>query len=100
MALIRIKLPAHLQILAGVGSEIELEVEEPVTQRALLNKLEARYPMMCGTIRDHNTGQRRPYLRFFACLEDISNRSADDPLPREIAEGSEPFYIVGAISGG
>jgi hypothetical protein len=100
MALIRVKLPAQLQILAGVGSEIELEVEEPATKRVLLNKLEARYPMIRGTIRDHITGQRRPYLRFFACQEDISDRSADDPLPREITEGSEPFYIVGAISGG
>jgi len=100
MALIRVKLPAHLQILAGVSSEIELEVEEPATQRNLLNTLESRYPMMRGTIRDHVTGQRRPYLRFFACQADLSQRPADEPLPREISEGAEPFYIIGAISGG
>ncbi|MGB7553032.1 MAG: MoaD/ThiS family protein [Candidatus Korobacteraceae bacterium] len=98
--MIRIVLPAHLRTLAKVGSEIEIEVEGRVTQRSVLDALEARYPMLCGTIRDHVTQQRRPFLRFFACEEDLSHESPDAPLPDAVVSGAEPFLIIGAIAGG
>lgn len=98
--MIRVKLPVHLKTLSQVSSEVELEIEGTVTQRSILDALEVRYPMLKGTIRDHNTGERRPYIRFFACKEDVSHESADDPLPEEIATGEELFLIIGAISGG
>jgi hypothetical protein len=97
---IRIELPAHLRTLAKVNGEVSLEVERPVTQRSVLNALEARYPMLCGTIRDHDTQQRRPFLRFFACEEDLSHQSPDAPLPEAIATAAEPLLIIGAIAGG
>jgi sulfur-carrier protein len=98
--MIRVELPAHLRTLAHVGGEVRLEVIGPVTQRSILDALEARYPMLCGTIRDHDTQKRRAFLRFFACAEDFSNESPDTPLPPEIASGAEPFLIIGAIAGG
>ena len=98
--MIRVALPYHLRTLARVGGEVSLEVEGPVTPRAILDALEARYPMLSGTIRDHVTRQRRPFLRFFACGEDLSFESPDSPLPDAVASGEEPFLIVGAISGG
>lgn len=98
--MIRVVLPYHLRTLARVGSEVTLEVEGPATQRALLDALEARYPMLRGTIRDHVTQQRRPLLRFFACTEDLSLEAPDAPLPEPVATGAEPFFIVGAIAGG
>ena len=98
--MIRIVLPAHLRTLAGVSGDVELEVEPPATQRSVLDALEARYPMLRGTIRDHVTLQRRPYLRFFACEEDLSHEPPDAPLPDAVASGAEPFFIVGAIAGG
>lgn len=98
--MIRVILPAHLRILARTGSEVSLEVEDPVTQRSVLDALEAEYPMLCGTIRDHVTGKRRDFLRFFACQEDWSHEPADAPLPEEVASGKEPFLIIGAIAGG
>jgi sulfur-carrier protein len=98
--MIRVVLPAHLRKLAGTGAEVQLEVAGAVTRRAVLDALEARYPMLCGTIRDHVTGQRRPFLRFFACQEDLSHESPDAPLPEAVASGAEPLYIVGAIAGG
>ncbi len=98
--MIRVVLPAHLRTLAKVGSEIEIEVEGRVTQRSVLDALEARYPMLCGTIRDHVTQQRRPFLRFFACEEDLSHESPDAPLPDAVVLGAEPFLIIGAIAGG
>ena len=98
--MIRVILPQHLRTLAHVGSEVQIEVEAPVTQRSVLDALEARYPMLRGTIRDHTTGQRRPFLRFFACEEDLSHESPDTPLPDAIASGAEPFLIIGAIAGG
>jgi len=97
---IRVVLPQHLRTLASVGSEVQLEVEGPVTQRSVLDALEARYPMLCGTIRDHVTRQRRPFLRFFACEEDLSHDSPDTPLPDAVVSGKEPFLIIGAIAGG
>jgi sulfur-carrier protein len=97
---IQVVLPQHLRTLARVGAEISLEVEGEVTQRSVLNALEVRYPMLCGTIRDHVTQERRPFLRFFACQEDLSNDSPDTPLPREVVTGKEPFLIIGAIAGG
>jgi len=97
---IRVVLPAHLRTLAGVGSEVEVEVEGAVTQRTVLDALEARYPMLRGTIRDHVTQQRRPFLRFFACAQDLSHEAPDAPLPIEVATGAEPFVIIGAIAGG
>ena len=99
-ATIRVELPAHLRTLARVGSEVQIEVEGQVTQRSILDSLEASYPMLCGTIRDHVTQQRRPFLRFFACSEDLSHESPDAPLPDAIASGAEPFLIIGAIAGG
>ncbi len=98
--MIRVTLPAHLRTLAHTGPEVQLEVSNPVTQRSILDALEAQYPMLRGTIRDHVTYQRRPFLRFFACAEDFSLASPDAPLPPEIASGAEPFMIVGAIAGG
>lgn len=98
--MIRVILPAHLRTLARTGAEVELEVEGPVTQRAILDALEARYPMLRGTIRDHVTQQRRPYLRFFACQEDLSHEPPDAPLPEAVAAGAEPFRVIGAIAGG
>jgi sulfur-carrier protein len=98
--MIRIELPAHLRTLAHVNGEIKLEVEGPVTQRSVLDALERRYPMLCGTIRDHVTQQRRPFLRFFACEEDLSHEPPDGPLPEAVASGAEPFIIIGAVAGG
>lgn len=98
--MIRVVLPAHLRTLAGVEGEVRLEVEGQVTQRAILDALEARYPMLQGTIRDHATQQRRPFVRFFACSEDWSHESPDAPLPEAVATAAEPFLIVGAIAGG
>ncbi|HKM66075.1 MAG TPA: MoaD/ThiS family protein [Candidatus Acidoferrum sp.] len=98
--MIRVELPAHLRTLAHVGGEVRLEIVGPVTQRSILDALESRYPMLRGTIRDHDSLQRRPFLRFFACAEDFSNESPDAPLPLEIASGAEPFLIIGAIAGG
>ena len=98
--MIRVALPAHLRTLARVGGEVELEVEGQVTQRSVLDALEARYPMLRGTIRDHVTGRRRPFVRFFACEQDLSHELPDMPLPDAVATGAEPFLIVGAIAGG
>src|ERR1700675_3563844 len=100
MPMIRVELPQHLRTLAHVGREVQLEVAGPVTQRSILDALEARYPMLRGTIRDHDTQQRRAFLRFFACAEDLSHESPDTPLPPEVAAGTEPFLIIGAIAGG
>jgi molybdopterin synthase sulfur carrier subunit len=97
---IRVVLPANLRTLARVGSMVELEVEGPPTQRAVLNALESRYPELRGTIRDAGTQLRRPMLRFFACEEDLSDESPDAPLPEAVAAGTEPFLIVGAMAGG
>jgi molybdopterin synthase sulfur carrier subunit len=99
-AMIRIVLPHHLRTLARVGSELELELDGKVTQRTILDALEVRYPMLRGTIRDHDTQKRRPLVRFFACGEDISHDPPDTPLPDPIAKGAEPFFIMGAIAGG
>jgi molybdopterin synthase sulfur carrier subunit len=98
--MIRVVLPAHLRTLARVGAEVEITVEGSVTQRSILNALEASYPMLRGTIRDHVTQERRPFLRFFACAEDYSHEPPDTPLPGAVASGTEPFLIVGAIAGG
>jgi len=98
--MIRVVLPAHLRTLAGVTTDVELEVEGPVTQRSVLDALEARYPMLRGTVRDQLTGKRRPFIRFFACSEDLSHESPDAPLPEAVASGAEPFLLVGAIAGG
>ena len=98
-AMIRVELPQHLRTLVHVGREVQLEVEGPVTQRSVLDALEARYPMLRGTIRDHGTLQRRAFLRFFACEEDLSHEAPDSPLPEAVASGKEPFLIVGAIAG-
>ncbi len=98
--MIRVILPAHLRTLARVEGEVELDVEGQVTQRAVLDALEARYPMLRGTIRDHVTQQRRPFLRFFACEEDLSHELPDAPLPDAVASGAEPLWIIGAIAGG
>ena len=98
--MIRVVLPFHLRTLASVDGEVELEVNGPVTQRSILDALEARYPMLCGTIRDHVTQQRRAFVRFFACEEDVSHESPDAPLPAAVASGAEPFLVIGAIAGG
>jgi len=98
--MIRVVLPAHLRILAKVSGEVQLEVDGAVTQRSVLDALEARYPMLCGTIRDQVTQKRRPFVRFFACQEDLSHESPDAPLPEAVAKGTEPFLLVGAIAGG
>jgi sulfur-carrier protein len=97
---IRVALPFHLRNLAHAGNEVTLEVEGPVTQRAVLDALEANYPMLRGAIRDYGTLQRRPFLRFFACEEDLSNDPPDKPLPEPVASGKEPFIVIGAIAGG
>jgi molybdopterin synthase sulfur carrier subunit len=98
--MIRVAIPQHLRTLAGIKGEVQLEIEGAITQRSVLDALEARYPMLRGTIRDHVTQQRRPFLRFFACEEDLSHESPDTPLPEAVANGREPFLIVGAIAGG
>ena len=99
--MVRIILPFHLRTLAHVGGEVTLDLEAgPVTQRSILDALEARYPMLRGAIRDHGTLQRRPFLRFFACEEDFSHESPDAPLPEAVTSGKEPFIIIGAIAGG
>lgn len=99
--MIRVELPHHLRTLAQIGTpEIQLEVIGPVTQRSVLDALETRYPVLLGTIRDHTTKKRRPFLRFFACQEDLSHESPDALLPEEVAQGKEPFLIIGAIAGG
>jgi len=98
--MIRVTLPTHLWRLANVNSEIELKVEEPATFGSLLDALEERYPMLKGTIRDHASKERRPFIRFFACGEDWSHEPPDTPLPKEVASGSEPLRIVGAMAGG
>ena len=98
--MIRVMLPYHLRTLARVDDEVQLEVGGQVTQRSVLAALEARYPMLRGTIRDHVTGQRRPFLRFFACGEDLSHELPDAPLPEAVATGAEPLLVVGAIAGG
>jgi molybdopterin synthase sulfur carrier subunit len=98
--MIRVVLPFHLRTLAHVGTEVSLEVAAPVTQRSVLDALEARYPMLRGTIRDHDTKQRRPFLRFFACEEDLSHNSPDEPLPEAVASGKEPCLVFGGIAGG
>ena len=98
--MIRVILPHHLRTLAGVGSEVELDVAPPITQRAIIDSLESNYPMLRGTIRDHATLKRRPLVRFFVCGEDASHDPPDTPLPDAIAKGAEPFFIMGAIAGG
>jgi sulfur-carrier protein len=98
--MIRIVLPQHLQALARVDGEVQLEVKGDATQGALLEALEQRYPMLSGTIRDHGTHKRRPFVRFFACGEDVSHERPDTPLPDAVRTGSEPFLIVGALAGG
>ncbi len=98
--MIRVVLPVHLRTLARVNGEVQLEVEGPATQRSVLDALEARYPMLRGTIRDHVTQRRRAFLRFFACEQDLSHESADAPLPAAVATGAEPFWVVGAVAGG
>ena len=98
--MIRVLLPTHLRTLAHVDGEVKLEVEGPVTQRSVLDALEARYPMLRGTIREHVTQQRRPFIRFFACEQDLSHEPPDAPLPDVVASGEEPFFAVGAIAGG
>jgi molybdopterin synthase sulfur carrier subunit len=99
--MIRVVLPYHLRTLAGVvGAEVQLDVEGLATQRSVLDALEARYPMLRGTIRDHVTGQRRPMLRFFASEDDLSHEPPDAPLPEAVASGAEPFFVIGAIAGG
>ena len=98
--MIRVILPQHLRTLAHVGSELTLDVAGPVTQRSVLDALEARYPMLRGTIRDHVTQQRRPFVRFFASEQDLSHEQPDAPLPDAVVMGTEPFFIIGAIAGG
>jgi molybdopterin synthase sulfur carrier subunit len=98
--MIKVVLPPHLKTLAKISGDVDLEVSGLVTQRSILDALEARYPMLCGTIRDHGTLQRRPFLRFFACEEDLTHESPDAPVPADVASGREPFFIIGAIAGG
>jgi molybdopterin converting factor small subunit len=98
--MIRVVLPAHLRVLAQVDSEVTVEVDGPVTQASVLDSLESRYPMLRGTIRDHVTKQRRPFVRFFACEQDLSHEPPDAPLPEAVVTASEPLLIVGAIAGG
>ena len=98
--MIRVVLPAHIRTLARVDGEVKLDVAGPVTQRSVLDALEARYPMLRGTIRDQATQQRRAFLRFFACEEDLSNEPLDAPLPERVAAGAEPYLVVGAMAGG
>jgi sulfur-carrier protein len=98
--MIRIIIPYHLKSLAGISGEVQLDVESPVTLRAVLDALESRYPMLRGTIRDHTTGKRRDFIRFFACEQDYSNQPPDTALPDDIVSGKDPFLVVGAIAGG
>jgi hypothetical protein len=98
--MIRVVLPAHLRLLARVEGEVQVEVDGPPTVRTVLDAIEARYPMLCGTIRDHVTLQRRPFVRFFACEQDLSHDPPDTPLPDAVANGTEPLLLVGAIAGG
>ncbi|MBE2267970.1 MAG: MoaD/ThiS family protein [Anaerolinea sp.] len=98
--MIQVTLPTHLRTLAKVSGAVELHVEEPITQRAILDALEAAYPMLRGTIRDHVTKQRRPFVRFFACGEDLSQESPDSVVPEEVISGKQPFRIIGAMAGG
>jgi hypothetical protein len=98
--MIRVILPYHLRTLARIDGEVQLEVASPITLRSVLDALEARYPMLRGTIRDHVTLQRRPFIRFFACQEDLSHESADAPLPDAVASGAEALFVIGAIAGG
>lgn len=98
--MIRVKVPTHLRTLAGVSGEVRLQIEGPVTQQSVLDALEAEYPALRGTIRDHVTKQRRPFIRFFACEQDLSHEPADAPLPDAVANGTEPFLVVGAMAGG
>ena len=98
--MIRVTLPVHLQRLANTGREVEIQVDGPVTQRAILDALEARYPMLRGTIRDHTTQERRPFIRFFACGQDLSHESPDAIVPEAVSYGTEKFMIVGAMAGG
>jgi len=100
VAMIRLVMPAHLRTLAGVSRDVTIEVDGIVTRRSILDALETQYPMLRGTIREHVSGERRPFLRFFACGEDVTHMSPDAPLPPEIASGAEEFYIIGAIAGG
>jgi sulfur-carrier protein len=97
---IRVVLPAHLKNLAHVTGEVSVDVGDPVTQRAVLDALEARYPVLLGTIRDRHTGKRRPFVRFYACEEDLSNEPPDTPVPARVVAGEEPFIILGAMAGG
>jgi hypothetical protein len=97
---IRVELPAHLRTLAGVRLEVSIDVPAPVTPRRVLDTLEAAYPMLAGTMRDHVTQKRRPFVRFFACGQDLSLQSADAPLPEKVVTGEEPFLVIGAIAGG
>jgi sulfur-carrier protein len=98
--MIRVVLPYHLQVLACVRDEVTLEIEGQATQRSVLDALEARYPVLAGTIRDHASGRRRPFLRFYGCEEDLSLDLPDAPLPEAVASGAEPFFVIGAIAGG
>jgi len=98
--MIRVVLPAHLRALACLDGEAVLQVDGPVTQRSVLDALEASYPMLCGTIRDHHGGQRRAFIRFFACEQDLSHERPDAPLPDAVATGAEPYLVVGAMAGG
>jgi len=97
---VRVVLPTHLKTLAHVQGEVQLEVEGPVTQSSVLDALEAQYPMLRGTMRDQQTHKRRPFVRFFACKQDLSHEAPDAPLPREIGAGAEPFLVIGAMAGG
>lgn len=99
-AVIRVRLPHHLRILANVGSEVKVEVEGEATVRSVLNALEDKFPMLRGTIREHVTQERRPFLRYFACGEDVSHDSPDEPLPDKVVSGKEPLIVLGAIAGG
>ena len=98
--MIRVELPAHLRTLAHVAGEVHIDVAAPITQRSVLDALEARYPVLRGTLRDHVTHERRPFVRFFACEEDLSHEPPDSPLPVQVATGTEPFLVVGALAGG
>ena len=98
--MIRVRLPFHLRNLAQIDGEVQLDVAAPVTQRRVLDALEARFPNLSGTIRDQTTQKRRPLVRFYACEEDLSHESPDAPLPEQVASGAEPFFIIGAIAGG
>ena len=98
--MIRVQIPFHLRMLAGITGEVQLPVEPPITQRSVLDTLEERYPVLKGTIRDHVTLKRRPFIRFYACEQELSHESLDSPLPNAVAEGKEPYLVIGAIAGG